>query len=82
VNSFNAFWQADLALRRVDGVNVYSKHCPLKALLAIKIDRSFMSSSEERKLILTFPTWLNTRSHEALLCRRHRKLIIKENRIV
>jgi hypothetical protein len=29
VNPFNAFCIAALALQRVDGVNVCSKHCPL-----------------------------------------------------
>jgi hypothetical protein len=77
VNPFNAFWHADLALPGVDGVNVCSKHCPLKAPLAIKIDVNVLSSMDEQKLIIIFWTWLNTRLHEALLCRIHSKLNIK-----
>jgi hypothetical protein len=79
VNTFNVFWYADLALRRVDSVNVCSKHSPLKVPLAIIIDLSVLSSMVELKLILTFRTRLNTRSHESLLCGMHSKFSIKKS---
>jgi hypothetical protein len=77
MNPFNLCWHADLALRRVDDVNVCVKPSTRKAILEMQNYLCVLSIMDKRKLILTFLTLLNTRSHQTMLCGIYSKLSIK-----